>query len=117
MKYADGTDTGWQYVEGTAENSYPFIGVIFYRVIGNIATVQTTSTVLKEDLTSSYKQLVSGLMSRAKPRSIIYFPVVNLSKVGIARIDTNGNLHLFKGPNSSWSTSDAINISATYMVG
>ena len=114
-KYMDGTDSGWKYITGEAGDSKPFNGTIYYRTIGNIVTIQTSGTYLKTTLTGSYVLLANGFLSKV-PKAILYAYCANTSKSCPVRVDTSGNLHLFKGANSSWTTEDAIAFTIVYLV-
>ena len=114
--YADGSDTGWKTLEGTADNSEVFTGTINYRKIGSMVSFYAYHLKLKTDQTNVYRTIASGIFSDCKPVAQVPYPAGNSSKLGqIVISSSSGNLDFYKTTGETWDTNTYINFAGAFM--
>ena len=100
-KYAAGIDSGWQSITGTANNSYPFTGTIYYRKIGDVFYLTTSAINLKSQLAAKSYILLFTLAEGYRPitGSLVVNGFINTSAVDNRtiplRIAGNGEMYIY----------------------
>lgn len=104
-----GTDTGWKSLTA----STLFTGTIYYREIGAFVCVVAYQIKLVDDLTSTYKKLLSAKLPTPEVNQA--FPAGNNAGFGQVLINTSGDLYFYKEAGANWLSTRNINFSCFYM--
>ena len=117
-KYADGNDTGWTPVT----NATVYTGTIYWRRVGNIATVLTYDNKLTNELTDT-SIILCNIGSNNTPSISNFYTRVGTANNAdsdsgaYVRVETGGNLRFYKAPSGNWPSTRNVSFYATYICG
>lgn len=105
------SDTGWQSLTNPTE----YTGTIYYRAWGNVVTVQAFQINLATAFTAnSYRTIHTNGLASVSPSVHIIVDCGNVSQRGLIGITTSGQIDFYRRA-QSWSTSDNISFTVTYL--
>lgn len=119
-KFADGTDSGWQTIEGTSNNTQNFIGTINFRRIGDIIHIIGYGLKVKTQVESNQSVQICTVAHTFLPKANVGFSAMTNNGTGLDRVfpgllATDGKMYVYANGDGPIVVNQNINIAITFI--